>query len=231
MSIGKNMNNRGKTAQLTIEVEQNGIMRAFYPTLIWDEQDVILVDTGIPGQLPAIIHEMESLGVSFDRLTKVIITHHDLDHIGSLPELIGAAKQKIEVISHELAKPFIQGEKPLLKANMTVSPVKIDTTVSDGEYLPVCGGITVIFTPGHTPDHISLYLEGSKALVAADATVSEKGSILGPNPHYTLNMGEALQSLRKFLRFDIDTLFCYHGGVCTENVREQIDALTREKTR
>jgi glyoxylase-like metal-dependent hydrolase (beta-lactamase superfamily II) len=122
------------------------------------------------------------------------------------------------VISHELEIPFLQGEKPLLKANKTVSPVKVDTTVSDGENLTICGGITIIFTPGHTPDHISLYLEGSKALVAADATVAEKGSILGPNPHYTLNMGEALHSLRKFLRFDFDTLFCYNGGVL-KNIR------------
>jgi glyoxylase-like metal-dependent hydrolase (beta-lactamase superfamily II) len=226
--IPSNKMHKIKVAQLNIEVKQNFVANAFHPTLIWDNQDAILVDTGIPGQLPQIRREVERFGVSFDRLTKVIITHHDLDHIGSLPEVISAAKQKIEVISHEFTKPFIQGEKPLLKRNVTVPPVQVNTTVSDGDYLPICGGITVIYTPGHTPDHLSLYLEDNKSIVAADATVAENGRLLGPSPQYTLNMEEALQSLRKFLRFDFDTLYCYHGGICKENVHQQIEALTQK---
>jgi hypothetical protein len=32
---------------------------------------------------------------------------------------------------------------------------KVDKTIVDGEVLPYCGGITVIFTPGHTPGRVS----------------------------------------------------------------------------
>ena len=57
-----------------------------HPTLIWDDNTVVLVDAGFPGQLQQIREAMGSAGVPFDRLDKVIITHHDIDHIGSLPE-------------------------------------------------------------------------------------------------------------------------------------------------
>ncbi len=35
---------------------------------------------------------MERVGVSFDKLKVVILTHQDIDHIGSLPELLEKGK-------------------------------------------------------------------------------------------------------------------------------------------
>jgi hypothetical protein len=88
--------------------------RVIHPTLLWDDENVILVDTGVPGQLQAIREAMDKLGVPFRRLNKVIITHQDLDHIGSLPEVLKAADPAPEVIAHELAKPYIEGDKLLV---------------------------------------------------------------------------------------------------------------------
>jgi glyoxylase-like metal-dependent hydrolase (beta-lactamase superfamily II) len=34
---------------------------------------------------------------------------------------------------------------------------KVDETLADNQELSYCGGIQVIFTPGHSPGHISLY--------------------------------------------------------------------------
>ena len=52
-----------------------------HPTLIWDDETVILVDAGLPSQLPEIQKVMEQVGVPFSKLNKVILTHQDLDHI------------------------------------------------------------------------------------------------------------------------------------------------------
>ena len=60
--------------------------------------------------------------------------------------------------------------------------VSVDMAVADEEVLPYCGGITVIFTPGHTPGHICLYLNQSKILIAGDALVAVHGELRGPNP-------------------------------------------------
>lgn len=45
-------------------------------------------------------------------------------------------------------------------AQVNSSPkAKVDKILFDGEELSFCGGIQVIFTPGHTQGHISLYLK------------------------------------------------------------------------
>ncbi|MDP4171816.1 MAG: MBL fold metallo-hydrolase [Bacillota bacterium] len=225
-----------------------GQQSVIHPTLFWDDNEIILVDTGIPGQLEEIRAALEMAGVSFNKLSKVIITHQDIDHIGSLPQILKASDQKIEVLAHEEDKPYIEGEKPPIKmhperiAKMMESlpeeqrqkiqallgtPLtsKVDKTISDGEVLPYCGGITVIFTPGHTPGHISLYHQQSKTLVAGDALVVKDGELVGPNPQATPDMETALQSIKKFTEYDIDTVICYHGGVYKENANKRLAEL------
>ncbi|MCP6680612.1 MBL fold metallo-hydrolase [Bacillus nakamurai] len=235
----------------TIELvmDMMGQKSVIHPALIWDNNEVLLVDTGIPGQLEEIREAMEKAGVSFDKLTKVILTHQDIDHVGSLSGIIKAADHHIEVFAHEDDKPYIEGDKPLIKmnpermANMfeslpeeqrqkikalfdTPIAAKVDNTISDGDVLPYCGGITVIFTPGHTPGHISLYHHQSKTLIAGDALVAENSVLAGPSPRATIDMEMALQSIKKFTEFDIETVVCYHGGVVKDNVNQQLSALT-----
>jgi glyoxylase-like metal-dependent hydrolase (beta-lactamase superfamily II) len=53
--------------------------------------------------------------------------------------------------------------------------VRLDEHLEDGDLLDLVGGIRVIFTPGHTPGHLSLYLERPRVLVAGDALTAEGG--------------------------------------------------------
>jgi glyoxylase-like metal-dependent hydrolase (beta-lactamase superfamily II) len=91
--------------------------------------------------------------------------------------------------------------------------------------LPYCGGMTVIFTPGHTPGHICLYLNQSKILVSGDALVVADGELRGPNPQATYDMDTALKSLKKLARYDIETVVCYHGGVYGDNPNKRLAEL------
>jgi glyoxylase-like metal-dependent hydrolase (beta-lactamase superfamily II) len=70
-----------------------------------------------------------------------------------------------------------------------LEPVGVDEHLKGGERLDLAGGTKVIFTPGHTPGHLSLYLERSKVLIAGDALRAQRGSLNGPNPAMTLEMG------------------------------------------
>ena len=56
---------------------------SIYLTLFWDDESVVLVDTGFPGMEQQIQEVFVKAGVPFERLKKVIITHQDIDHIGS----------------------------------------------------------------------------------------------------------------------------------------------------
>ncbi|MEH7252387.1 MBL fold metallo-hydrolase [Neobacillus niacini] len=199
----------------------------FRPTVIWDDKDVILIDTGYPGQLDAICANLEKLAKG--RLTKIIITHQDYDHLGSLFEVVNSSNHKIEVYAHELTKPYIQGEIKLIKTGVIVPGIQVDHTITDGQILPFCGGISVIFTPGHTPDHISLYHHATKTLITGDALTADQGQLHYPNPIYTLDMEQAKQSISRFLDYDIDKVICFHGGICKDHVKETISALAEGK--
>ncbi|PDY80229.1 MBL fold metallo-hydrolase [Bacillus cereus] len=198
-----------------------------HPILLWNDEMAVLIDTGFPGQIEDIQVKMEKVGVSFDKLKVVILTHQDIDHIGSLPELLQRCRSNIKVYAHELDKPYIEGDLPLLKdGNVENRPKgKVSDTVIDGQELPYCGGILILHTPGHTPGHISLYLKQSKILVAGDSMYSVNGVLGGVHAPTTLNIMEARQSLKKYLNLDIESVVCYHGGLSKENINVQLQNL------
>ena len=198
-----------------------------HPILLWNDEMAVLIDTGFPGQIEDIQVKMEKVGVSFDKLKVVILTHQDIDHIGSLPELLQRCRSNIKVYAHELDKPYIEGDLPLLKdGNVENRPKgKVSETVIDGQELPYCGGILILHTPGHTPGHISLYLKRSKILVAGDSMYSVNGVLGGVHAPTTLNIMEARQSLKKYLNLDIESVVCYHGGLSEGNIKIQLQNL------
>lgn len=233
---------------ITLEAEAFGGKIAIHPTLLWDEQMAVLVDTGMPGSWELIRAAMIKAGVSPKKLKAIIITHQDIDHIGSLPEIVQAYSGQIEVYAHELDQPYIEGKLPLIKtspermaAMLAALPeeerkmmqaifenppkAKVDKILADGDVLPIFGGIGVIHTPGHTPGHISLYVQNCKTLIAGDAMVYMGGMLRGPVPQTTLDMDTALQSLKKLQDTEIQSVICYHGGVCRDNAEEQLQAL------
>src|SRR5690554_1731132 len=91
-----------------------GSGQTFNAALIWDEENVVLVDAGLPNMQAEIQAAVEELGIKYSRLNRVIITHHDRDHLGSLPEILAAAAQTISVLAHEKEKAYIEGEEHLL---------------------------------------------------------------------------------------------------------------------
>ncbi|KAA0793817.1 MBL fold metallo-hydrolase [Bacillus wiedmannii] len=198
-----------------------------HPILLWDDEMAVLIDTGFPGQFEDIQIEMEKVGVSFDKLKVVILTHQDIDHIGSLPDLLENGVSDIKVYAHELDKPYIEGEFPLLKDGQVKNPPKgkVSDTVINGQEIPYCGGILILHTPGHTPGHISLYLKQSKTLIAGDSMYSVNGKLEGIHAPTTLNVKEAQQSLKRYSNLDIESVVCYHGGLSKENIKIQIQNL------
>ena len=228
-------------AMLELKVQSFGLN----PTLIYDDESAVLIDTGMPGQWEQIRLAMSEVGVSFEKIKAVILTHQDLDHIGSLPEIVSKSNHNIEVYAHEFDKPYIEGTLPLIKTDpncmskeewqslpdqmqfLYKNPPKskVHKTLEDGQELSCYGGIKVIFTPGHAPGHISLYLNQSKTLVAGDAMVVKDGILHGPIKQTTLDMNTALRSLEKFSHFDIESVICYHGGLCNVDVKDQLKNL------
>lgn len=204
------------------------------PTLITSENAVILVDTGMPDSAKMIAAELEKHDLSIGQLTAIILTHQDIDHVGSLAKLL-EVNPNIEVFVHELERPYIEGDRPLVKGLPSpldaqfsegyVAPTKpfIKRTLEGGEELDIADGLVTIHTPGHTEGHISLYHPDSKTLIAGDALVIRGPKLQGPNPMQTPDLDKAYQSIAKFAAYDIKRVICYHGGLYeSETLNEEI---------
>ena len=151
----------------------------FYPVLLWDDRDVILIDTGLPETREDLLNQINTIGFSPDSITKIILTHQDLDHIGNAAFF---ANINAEIYASRLEKPYITGEKVLekldllehkgelrnsieeiiytvLKENASKCRVNVNQWLEYNEVLELCGGIKIIPTPGHTIGHISVLLQ------------------------------------------------------------------------
>lgn len=226
-----------------------GQERIIHPVLLWDSEGATLVDTGMPGQLDVLSKEIEAAGVSLGDIRRVILTHQDLDHIGGLPEVLRAVGDGVEVWAHEEDKPYIEGDKTPIKMNrermtqmMESMPEaqkrqieqilsnppsgEVDRNLEDGEELPIYdGGVEVIYTPGHTPGHFSLFVRQEKLLISGDELRVEDGELVGPSESATPDMETANASLSKLANREIDRVICYHGGYYDRNVSERIEEL------
>jgi glyoxylase-like metal-dependent hydrolase (beta-lactamase superfamily II) len=243
-----------ETLELTA-LNLTGAWSVINPVLIRDKDSALLVDAGYPGQLAQIREAIGGAGVSFGTLKKVVITHHDLDHIGSLADLRFELAGRLEILSHAGEVPFIQGElppvkqtperlaqrqaqfnalsdelKPLVKGLLSPPlPAPVDRTLVDGEELPFAGGIVAIHTPGHSPGHLCLYHKRSKSLIAGDALNVSDGCLVGPNPLFTPDLAAARESLKKLSAYDIKNVICYHGGVFNGDPNRRIAEIANQK--
>jgi glyoxylase-like metal-dependent hydrolase (beta-lactamase superfamily II) len=213
-------------------------------TLIVDEQNGnTLVDAGLPDQMEAISAALVEAGIGVRDLRRIIFTHQDLDHVGSGAALVRQSGAR--VLAHPADVPYVEGSRRPLKPSPAMldqrpqmrkvlerlEPVGVDERIENGTRLDLAGGTKVISTAGHTPGHISLYLERSKVLIAGDALTAEKGSLNGPNPSMTLEMSTAIQSIRSLANLEIDTIVCYHGGVVSEDANGQLRRVIQEASR
>ncbi|WP_352418757.1 MBL fold metallo-hydrolase [Proteiniborus sp.] len=189
------------------------------PVLLVSKNDVVLVGCGYPNFLSLLEDEMRSKGIDADSLTKVLITHHDDDHMGAIYE-IKERYPHIKVVSSEIESKYISGkDKPLrlLQAEellkimpkeqqqfgidfcetlRKVKPVNVDIIVKDGDSLDWAGGCQVISTPGH----ISLFLTETNSIVTGDAAVVENGELVITNPQFALDLNMAQDSLKKLFQ-------------------------------
>lgn len=121
------------------------------------DREVVLVDTGLPFKGKGIISEIKSLGIELGDIKHILLTHHDIDHIGNsytLQQLTGA-----QVWASGEDIPYIRGdlERHSFKKHLNrIFRVKIPENIKP--YVPGqnINGIEVIPTPGHTPGHVCL---------------------------------------------------------------------------
>lgn len=237
-----------KTTMLPLKFENNGMIMRLSPTLIESGEDLILVDCGTPGLVGRLEEAIQNAGYSPEMLTKVMITHHDHDHFGSLGEL-KRKYPKVKVYASELEADYISGDKKSLRLVQAesiydsipeerkewargfhaylanIENVRVDTLLKDGDAIDAAGDVIAIATPGHMPGHMSVYVKSDKTLIAGDALVAEEGVLMMANPQYSLDLDEASRSARKLSQYELERIICYHGGEVKGDIPELLKAL------
>ena len=211
---------------LALPIQRDDQTQFLNLSLILDETNgSTLVDTGLPGQQEAIAAALAEANIRVQDLKRIILTHQDIDHVGSLHYLAQASGAR--VLAHATEAPYIDGslqprfarpdvlaQRPELRpVAERFQPSPIDEQLQDGTRLDLAGGVRVIFSPGHTPGHICLYLERTKTLIAGDALTANAGRLYGPNMSATPDMPTARQSVQKLVGLNLQAIVCYHGGV------------------
>src|ERR671934_970290 len=170
----------------------------------------VIVDPG--DEAERILHVVDQLGVGIDA---ILVTHTHFDHIGAVAPVARATGAP--VYCPEL-------EVPVLADIMRYVPwpgfgpyesYDADETVSGGEHLTLAGlEIDVLFTPGHSPGHVTYAIPDEGALFSGD--VLFKGSV-GRTDLRGGDWGTLLESIRGLVDAypDETTLYPGHMGITT----------------
>lgn len=226
------------------EIDEIGSMVHAYAWM-W-EKGVTLIDTGLPGNADVILEALAGQGIDPGRIQRIIVTHADLDHAGSLRELVRATGAA--VASHTVEKfllehptrrktaPNLAGYAvyPLFRLASLLPPFRVEPVTPtellvDGQRLEE--GFVVVHTPGHTPGHISLHHPARRLFISGDAFQRWRGKLSGPPALFTPDRDNAERSIWKVARrlsSEIDCAVFGHGEPNTNNAGSEISALAQE---
>src|SRR4030042_5532092 len=125
--------------------------------------ELILIDSGAGWSVDKIINNINVLGLGNKKLTKIILTHCHIDHIGGGPEIKKRFGAKIYI--HKLDSSPVENGDPVLTAaswyQTTFPPTSVDVKLNSLEEILTIGEekVVCLHTPGHTPGSISIYLD------------------------------------------------------------------------
>jgi glyoxylase-like metal-dependent hydrolase (beta-lactamase superfamily II) len=193
--------------------------------LIEGEDGLTLIDAGFPHKEAAVFEAIRSLGRRSYELKRLILTHGHPDHIGSAAAIVRETGARTYM--HSLDIPVAESGGPFRPMSPApgllgqvlcrlfydhkerVAPVKIDQPLSDGEILPIGGGIEIIHVPGHCAGQVALLWLPGRMLFAADVCMNVMG--LGdPVGFESLEDGRASQ--RKLASLTSDAVGFGHGA-------------------
>jgi hydroxyacylglutathione hydrolase len=124
----------------------------------------LIVDPGDEG--PKLLSAIEGLGVTLDG---ILLTHTHFDHVGAVAPLAKATGAEVWV--PEIEKPVLADINSYVPFP-GIGPFEnwdAEHTVTGGEKLELAGlEIDVVFTPGHSPGHVTYAIADERALFSGD---------------------------------------------------------------
>ena len=199
--------------------------------LIVEPEGLTIIDTGMPYSEKQTLKYIASLGRSAEEIKRILITHADLDHYGcltALKEASGARTYASQPEAEAMAKGI--SSRPV---NRTVgrfqafvirmmgkllkpTPIQVDEILTDGQVLPVLGGLQVVETPGHSPSHLSFYALSVRVLFCGDSMKSNDKGLRVSRSRNNWDQKKAEESVQRLSTLGAEVVCPGHGPVIRE---------------
>jgi glyoxylase-like metal-dependent hydrolase (beta-lactamase superfamily II) len=169
--------------------------------------EAAVVDTGVAGSADAIEASLTGIGLGWDAVGHVILTHRHPDHAGSAADVLDRTPDATGYAGVEDI-PSITVPRPL-------------TAVPDGDKV---FDLTIVATPGHTAGHVCVLDPVARLLVAGDA-LNNKSGLAGSSPQNTDDPVAAMASVIKLAGLSFDTVLFGHGEPIEGGASEEVAKL------
>ncbi len=199
--------------------------------LILEPDGLTIIDTGMPFSEKQSLKYIASLGRSTDEIKRILITHADLDHYGCLAALKEASGARTYASQPE-AEAMARGgsSRPvnrdigrfqgfmirLMGKYLKPTPIQVDEFLTEGQILPVLGGLQVVETPGHSPGHLSFYAPSVHVLFCGDSMKSNDKGLRASRSRNNWDQTLAEVSVRKQAALGAQIVCPGHGPVIRE---------------
>ena len=167
-----------------------------------------VVDTGPVNQWRFVRRFLEE-----EEVRQVLVTHHHEDHSGNLATIKSILDAPV-LSPHRGVEPLSRGYELQLYRRLIWGRPAVVVPEPVPERLELDGGFSLVAlaTPGHSPDS-TCYLEPDRGwLFTGDLFIAARTRYLRLDE----NLGEHIESLRRVLELDFETLLCSHRGVVAE---------------
>ncbi len=156
--------------------------------LVDDGGTLTLIDAGLPWNRKTIQQAVADAAGSLAKIDRVLLTHYDIDHVGTLAKLddldatVYVGRDDYPFVTGERAPPWRNHKGAVQRAFgwLTDPPTGPVEPVDDGDQL---GSFTAHHAPGHTPGHTVYVSEALSTAVLGDL-VRENNGRFAPSPYF-----------------------------------------------
>jgi len=215
--------------------------------LVPDQNGVMVIDTGLGTEesMSALERGLADIGSALGQVHTIVLTHGHADHAGGAALL--QERTNARLIGHPLLPGWLQPTPESLQAEaefferlytecglakslresahaernlhrQMVRPVRLDATVAEHDAV---AGWRVVYTPGHSESHISLWREQDRVLIGGDVCIQHVSvnALVEPNAEYrdrVQSVAHFRATFLKLLALGITEILPGHGQSVTD---------------